>query len=196
MIDALLPKVRRNILALLFSRPDEELYQRQIVRATEGGKGAVERELRALTEAGIVLREKRGNLAYYRANPDCPIFPELRGLMLKTVGLADVIRDALAGVEGLILAFIFGSIAKGAADVKSDVDILIVGEASFADISAALLSAQNRLGREVTPTVYSPEEFNQKVAEGHHFLTRVLSEPKIMLIGTPDDLERMGRPTP
>ena len=194
MIEALLPRTRRAVLALLFARPDEAFYQREIVRATGGGKGSVERELGALAAAGVILREKRGNLVYYCANRDCPIYPELHGLMVKTAGIADVVREALSQVEGIRLAFIFGSMAKGTGDAKSDVDVLIVGEASFADISAALLPAQERLGREITPTAYSPEEFGQKVAEGHHFLTRVLSEPKIMLVGTSDDLERMGHP--
>jgi len=195
MIDALLPKVRRDVLALLFSRPDEAFYQREIVRATGGGKGAVERELRALAKAAIVLREKRGNLTYYRANRDCPIFPELQGLMLKTVGLADVLRESLAGVKGIHLAFIFGSMPKGTFDSRSDVDLLIVADASFADISGALRSAEDRLNREITPTVYSPEEFAQKLKAKHHFLTRIVEEPKIMLIGNEDDLGRMGRAT-
>jgi len=194
MIEALLPRTRRAVLALLFSRPDEAFYQRQIVRATEGGKGAVERELRSLTNAGILIREKRGNSVYYRANPGCPVFADLRQIVLKTTGLADIVREALNQVEGIDLAFIFGSMAKGTADAKSDVDVLIVGEASFADIAEALHTAQERVGREVTPTVYSPEEFRQKIEEGHHFLTRVLSEPKILLIGTTDDLDRVGRP--
>jgi len=192
MIDALLPRVRRDILALLFARPDGAFYQREIVRATEGGKGAVERELRSLVDAGILLREKSGNLAYYRANRDCPIYAELRGIMLKTAGLADVLREALARVDGIRFAFVFGSMAQGTGDAKSDVDVLIVGNASFADVSAALLPAQERLSREVTPTVYSPDEFRQRMAEKHHFLARVLSEPKIMLLGSPDDVERVG----
>jgi len=192
VIEALLPKVKRDILALLLSRPDEAFYQRQIVRATEGGKGAVERELRALTSAGILLREKRGNLAYYRANRECPIFPELQGLMLKTAGLADVVREALATVDGVELAFIFGSMGRGAGDARSDVDVLVVGDAPFADIVAALLPAQEHLGREINPTVYATEEYRRRVAEKHHFLSRVLHEPRIMLIGTLDDLDRVG----
>ncbi len=196
MIEALLPKVRREILGLLFSNPDQEFYQRQIVRATEGGKGAVERELHALTTAGIILRERRGNMAYYRANRECPIYPELHGLMIKTAGVADVIRAELSRVPSLKLAFIFGSMARGTADVRSDVDVLVVGEAPFADISAALLAAQERLGREVSPTVYTPSEFEQRLRAKHHFLARVLREPKIMLVGTNDDLRRVGAPAP
>lgn len=196
MIDALMPRVRRDILALLLSRPDEAFYQREVVRATQGGKGAVERELRKLCNAGIVLREKRGNLAYYRANQDCPIYPELQRLMVKTAGVADVVREALSQVRGIRLAFIFGSMAKGGGDARSDVDVLIVGDVSFADVSGALLPAQERLAREITPTVYAPDEFEERLKGKHRFLMRVLQEPKIMLVGVPDDLERMGEPAP
>jgi len=195
MIEALFPRTRRSILALLFGRPDEAFYQREIVRAIGAGKGAVERELRSLAEAGIAVREKRGNLAYYRANPECAIYAELRGLVLKTVGLADILRDSLAQVKGIHIAFVYGSMAAGTADARSDVDLLIVGSASFADISAALLRARERLGRDISPTVYSEEEFEEKLKGGHGFLMRVLEEPKIALIGNSDDLRGMGQST-
>jgi predicted nucleotidyltransferase len=117
-------------------------------------------------------------------------------MVLKTAGLADVLREALAGMEGIRLAFIFGSMAKGTFDERSDVDLLVVADASFANISGALRTAEVRLSREVTPTVYSPREFMEKLKAKHHFLMRVLEESKIMLIGNEDDLERMGRPTP
>ncbi|MCK4545994.1 MAG: nucleotidyltransferase domain-containing protein [Candidatus Eisenbacteria sp.] len=195
MIEALLPQTRRNILALLFARPDEAFYLREIVRITGAGKGAVERELRALSNAGIAVREKRGNLTYYSANPECPIYAELRGLILKTAGLADVLRDSLAQVKGIHIAFVFGSMAAGTADARSDVDLLIVADAPFADISAALLRARERLGRDISPTVYSVEEYEEKLRAGHSFFIRLLEEPKIALIGNPDDLGRVGRST-
>lgn len=194
--DALWPSVRRAVLALMLMNPDQEWHLREIVRRTGTALSATQRELLALTEAGILLRRVESRRSYYRANPDCPIFPDLRQIVLKTIGLADVVREALGQVEGILLALIFGSMAKGTADAKSDVDVFIIGEASFADVSAALLSAQEHLGREVTPTVYTSMEFEERLQGKHHFLTRVLSEPKIMLIGTPDDLERMGRPAP
>jgi len=187
MIDTLFPAVRRDVLALLLTRSDEAFYQREILRATGGGKGALQRELRALTEAGILLREARGNRTYYRANPDCPIYPELRGLMLKTAGLADIIRQALAGVVGIRLAFVYGSAAKGTLDAKSDVDVLVVTDVPVSDVSAALLPAQERLAREVAATVYSTQEFAEKREARDHFLGRVLAGPKIMLAGTCDD---------
>jgi predicted nucleotidyltransferase len=193
MIEVLFPKTRRSVLALLFTRPEEAFYLREVVRATGAGRGAVERELGSLAKAGIVVRETRGNLTYYRANRECPIYTELQGMMVKTAGLADVVRAALAGVKGIQLAFIFGSTAAGTADVRSDVDVLVVADAPFSKISAALHDAQDRLGREITPTVYSPTEFKEKLADKHHFLMRVLSEPKIVLVGDLDGLEQVGR---
>jgi predicted nucleotidyltransferase len=194
--DALWPSVRRAVLALMLMNSDQEWHLREIVRRTGTALSATQRELLALTEAGILLRRVESRRSYYRANPDCPIFPDLRQIMLKTVGLADVVREALKQVEGIRLAFIFGSMAKGTADAKSDVDVLIVGDGSFADVSAALLAAQERLGREITPTTYSPEEFSERLKAKHHFLMRVLKEPKIMLVGVSDDIERMGGITP
>ncbi len=189
MLSALLPEVRGRILALLVGRPDQSFYLREIVRETGHGRGAVARELRSLTEAGILLREKRANLVCFQANRSNPLFPELRSLMLKTIGLADVIREGLSTVAGVHLAFIYGSMASRAADARSDVDVFVVAEASFAEVSGALLSAQERLGREVVPTLYTPEEFAEARRAEHHFLLRVLREPKIMLVGALDEPE-------
>ncbi len=187
MIDALFPWVRRDILALLFTRPGEAFYLREIVRATRGGRGAVAREVHSLTEAGILRRDRRGNRTYYRADPDCPIYSELRRLILKTTGLADILRRALGAVKSIRLAFVYGSAAKGTLDAKSDVDILIVTDAPFGDVSGALLPAQEGLGRQISPTVYSTQEFAEKQEARNHFLSRVLDGPKIMLVGTLDE---------
>ena len=194
MAEALWPAVRRRVLGLLFLAPDKEWHLREIARRTHLSPSTVQREVRSLAEAGILGRRIESARAYYRANRKSPIFSELHHLMVKTAGLADVLREALAGVKPVQVAFVFGSLAKGSGDANSDVDVLIVTDASFADISAALLPAQERLGREINPTVYSPEEFADRLRKKHHFLMRVLQEPKIILIGTPDDLEQMGRP--
>ncbi len=192
LAEVLWPTARRSILALMLLDPTQERHLREIARRTSLSPATVHDELKLLADSGILVREDRANLTYYRANRECPIFPELQALMLKTAGLADVVREALAQVEGVDLAFIFGSMARGSGDARSDVDVLIVGDASFADISAALLPAQEHLGRQITPTVYSPQEFAERLKGRHHFLMRVLREPKIMLIGSSNDLERLG----
>lgn len=188
MIEAILPRVRRKILALLLVNPDRGYHLRAVVREVGCGRGSVARELHSLTSAGILSRESRGNLVIYRANRDCPIFKELHMLMVKTEGMADVLREALANVDGIRLAFVYGSMAAGTADSLSDVDVMVVGDVSFADVSGALLTAQDKLDRDVVPTVYGDDEFRERLEDGSGFLRRVLSEERIDLIGDIDDL--------
>lgn len=192
MIEALFPRVRRSVLSALFGQPDRQLHLREIVRMTHGGKGAVERELRALTSAGIILRMESGGRVLFSANRNCPIFNELHMLMIKTEGITDVIRRALEPVEGIALAFIFGSIAEGTEDSTSDVDILLVGNASYSDVASALQPVQKILGREISPMVYSMDEFRRRIAEGHHFLAGVLQKPRILLVGGDDGIKGVG----
>jgi predicted nucleotidyltransferase len=192
MIEVLFPRVRRSVLALLLGQPDRRFHLREIVRAVNGGKGAVERELRSLSAAGIISREELGGLVLFKADRSCPVFPELHMLMIKTLGVADVIRHALEPLEGISLAFIFGSIAQGTEDSRSDVDLLIVGSATYSDIASTLQLPQKTLGREISPMIYSDDEFRQRITEGHHFLAGVLQKPRIFLIGGDDDIRRMG----
>ena len=189
LASALLGSTRRSVLALLYGHPDESFHMRQIARLAAHGQGAVQRELQRLTAAGILVRSVRGRQAYYRANPDCPIFAELRGLVLKTAGLADVLRSALAVLSDRIrAAFVYGSLASGRFSARSDVDLLVVGDASFSEVSAALAPAQETLRREANLSLYPPAEFRERVRKGDHFLTTLLAEPKILLIGDQDDL--------
>jgi predicted nucleotidyltransferase len=191
---ALFGKTRRNVLALLYAHPDQAFYLREVMLRTGGGPGAVQRELKRLSEAGIILRSARGRQVYYQANRPCPIFTELHGLVIKTTGVADVLRNALARLaDGIEVAFVFGSLAKGTGTGASDVDVMVVGEAAFAEVSAVLGPAQEKLGRDVNPSVYPPEEFQRKLAHGHHFLTTVLREPKVYLIGDEHELARLAQ---
>src|SRR5262249_20957768 len=191
---ALFGKTRRAILALLYGHPDESYYLREVVRSASSGQGAVQRELQRLTEGGILRRVLRGRHVYYEANRQCPIFHELHGLVVKTVGVADVVREALGGLQNQIkIAFLFGSIARGEARPGSDVDLLVVGAPSFGDVVAALAPAQERLGRDLNPTVYPVAEFRRKMGEGHHFLRTVLQGPKVFLVGDEHELARLAQ---
>jgi len=172
------------VLSLLFCHSEKSFYFREIERIVGMGRGAVQRELENLVNAGLVLRRKQGNQVHYQANPHAPIFSELKSLMVKTAGVADVLREALTPLEARIrTAFIYGSFAKGAERADSDVDLLVIGDVSFSEIVDALASAQETIGREVNPSVYPLEEFVTKVSEGRHFVTSVVEEPKIFLIG-------------
>ena len=190
---ALFGQTRRAILALLFGHPDQSYYLRQLVRSAGLGLGAAQREVKRLSEAGIIRRTVNGNQVFYQANPDCPIYGELKGLMVKTSGVADVLRAALVPLAGQIrVAFIYGSVAKLAQKSGSDVDVMVVGEPTFGEVVSAVGNAQETLAREVNPTVYSPTEFRSKLKAGHHFLTAVIGSEKLFLIGDERELARLG----
>jgi predicted nucleotidyltransferase len=186
---ALFGKVRSAVLALLFSHADQSFYLREIARAIGTGHGAVQRELAQLLKAGLVTRYRRGREVFYQANRASPVFPELHGLIVKTVGVADVLREALAPLaERVRVAFIYGSFAKGEERAESDVDIMVVGDVDFGEVVSALRPAQDRIGREVNPSVFAPEEWRRRVAGGDHFITTIQREEKLFLIGDEQDL--------
>jgi predicted nucleotidyltransferase len=193
-IDWLFPQVRKRVLALLLTAPQRRWYLRQIAQQTGSALGTVRRELAGLTGAEIVIRAKDGNRTYYQANTDCPFFPELSGLLLKTAGLVDVLAGALTPLADKIeVAFVFGSLVGGKITNASDVDIMVAGKATFSEVVEALTATQNILGREVNPSVYPSEEFHQKIASGHHFLKTVLNKPKIFIIGDERGLNRLAQ---
>ena len=186
-------RTRRLVLAWLFGHPDERFYLRQMVRQSGAAQGAVQRELQLLVEAGILRRTVEGLHVYFQANRQSPIFPELNALLLKTAGIVDVVREALVPLaDRILVAFVFGSAARGELRSDSDVDVLVVGDVAFAAVANALAAAQGRLGRDVNPTVYPPAEFRNKVRARHHFLTAVLQEPRLFAVGGPDELARLG----
>jgi predicted nucleotidyltransferase len=193
LLSKLFGKTRRSILALLYSHPDESFYVRQILRTAGIAPGAAHRELKWLSETGIILRKVSGHQVYYQANSECPIFWELKNIVTKTVGVADIIRAQLAPIENRIdIALLFGSIVRGKESKDSDIDILIVGDLTFAEISERLGPVQKMLGRETNPTVFSSDEFQDKLKKGHHFLNSVLKSDIIYLIGDEIELKRMA----
>ncbi|MGA2270963.1 MAG: nucleotidyltransferase domain-containing protein [Bryobacteraceae bacterium] len=186
---------KQAVLRLLLGHADERFYQRQIIRIIGLGSGAVQRELEQLTRAGILVRTVEGRQTYYQANRECPVFDELHGLIRKTFGVAQVLRDGLATLAGKIqFAFIYGSLATGDETAASDVDVMVVGERiSLQDVVSALTEAQRELRREVNPSVYRSEEFCRKLAGGHHFLSSVVAGPKVFLIGDEGELARVAQ---
>jgi predicted nucleotidyltransferase len=184
---------RRRVLGWLLGHADEAYYLRQIARLTGAGLGAVQRELEQLTATGLLRRTVQGRQVYFRVNREAPVFPELQSLFAKTAGLADVLREALAPLGGQVrVAFVFGSAARGELRASSDIDLLVVGEAPFSVVVEALAPAQERLGRDVNPTVYPAEELFSKLQGRHHFLTALLREPRVFIIGGDDELVGLG----
>jgi predicted nucleotidyltransferase len=188
--DALFPKVRQRVLAVLFGMPDRSFYANEVIGLAQSGTGAVQRELAALSGAGLITARKQGNQRHYQANSSAPVFAELRGLVLKTMGLADVLRAALAPVAAQIdAAFVYGSVAKLQDTVHSDVDVLIISTSlGYADVFGALEAATQQLGRKLNPTLYKPADLAKRIAQDTAFVTRVLQQPKIWLIGNEETL--------
>lgn len=193
LADALWPAARRAILGLMLADASREWHLREIARRAGLSPATVHEEVTSLVAAGILARRTEARRAYYRANTACPIYSELRSIALKTVGLVDVLRQALAGMSGVEVAFVYGSLAKGEENARSDVDLMIVGDVSMRDLVTPLHKAEQTLAREVNVTLYPMAEFREKLASGHGFLSTVLAEPKLFVVGDADVLERVAR---
>lgn len=194
-VTLLFGKGRRELLALLFSRPGESFYLRELARLTGASAGTAQRELRSLEAVGLITSHRRGSQRFFQSNENSPIFAALQQLLEQTMGAADLLRSALAPfADRLRLACIYGSLAKGSIGPSSDVDVLVVGTVEFSEITDAFESVEKRLKRPINSTVYSPEEFDLRLKEGRHFLVSVLGDELIPLIGeVSSDARRLAR---
>ena len=187
LADALFTTTQQRVLGALYGQPQRSFTVSELIASTGAGSGAVQRELAKLVASGLLTLQPVGNQKRYQANPATPIHAELVGIMQKTVGLADILRDALDPLASRIKqAFVFGSLARGEAGPRSDVDLMVVGDASFAEVVEAVYPLHDRLGREVNPVVLTTKEFHAR-AKDPGFIARVVSGPRIMLIGAADD---------
>ena len=190
LADALFSTVQQRVLAYLFGQPERSFFATELIKLAGGGSGAVQRELARLAESGLVTVTRVGTQKHYQANPKSPIFAELCGIAQKTVGLAEPLREALAPlVERVTVAFVFGSVAKRSDHAASDIDVLVLSDSvDYADVFAALQSAEAKLGRTVNPTVFTPANWRKKRKEGNAFVVKVAAQPKVFLIGTEENL--------
>jgi len=187
-------KLRAEVLGWLFLHPDERYFVRQLKGLLDEDSTNISRELARLEKMDILTCQTEGRQKYYQVNHKCPVFSELEGLVRKTAGLADMLRDILKPLSKKIkIAFIYGSLAKGSAKSQSDVDLMVIGSCAFAEVVEVLMPVQDRLGREVNPSVYPVEEFQKKVAVEHHFIKTVLSGHKIFLIGDEGELTKLAQ---
>jgi predicted nucleotidyltransferase len=192
--DALFTKTQQRVLGLLFGQPDRSFYANEIIAIAASGSGAVQRELARLEAAALVTVTRIGNQKHYQANSAAPIFGELRSLVLKTFGMTDVLRSALAPFLPLIdVAFVYGSIAKDTEHAASDIDLMVVGEIpSNGALLDALAPAGVQLGRAINPTLYTRDEFLQRIHDGKVFVRRVLEQPKIFVKGSEYDIAKLS----
>ena len=191
--EVLFGQTRGDILALLYSRPDESFYVRQLARQLSTSVGAVQRELATLSRVGLISRSRLGSQVFYQANRDSPVFAEMRELLAKTVGIFHALRAALEPLaKQIAVAFVYGSIARREEKAGSDVDLMIVGKVSLDEVLEQLSNEKASLGRSVNPTVYSVPEYKSKVASENHFLNAVIRGQKVFLFGDEDELRKMG----
>lgn len=193
MSPSLFGQTRGALLALLYGHADQSFYVRQLVREIGAGHGAIQRELKQLVKLGLLQRRAQGNQVLYQANPESPIFPEIRSLIAKTAGVHDAIHSALEGLlAGIRVAFIYGSVARQTERANSDIDLMVLGNVAFSEVVAALSPAQTLLNREINPTVFSVSEFGSKLKSGNHFLRAVMAAKKIVVVGTEHELAKLA----
>jgi len=200
LAEILSSETRAAIFRLLFGVITEELHLREIQRRSGMKIRSIQVELARLANLGLITPRRSGNRLYYRANVTHPLFPEIRGLVRKTVGLVDVLRDALSGLP-IRLAFVFGSIAAGEETARSDIDVLIIGPTTLRQVVTRLADIPEVTGREVNPIVFSESEFVARLQRQEHFVTRVLGARHLFILGNEDDLrelaqERLAEETP
>jgi len=183
--------VRAEIFRLLLGIRTEELHVRELQRQSGFSLTAVRQELKLLQRLGLVVPRVSGNRTYFRGNQRHPLYPEIHRLVLKTCGLTDLLQDAL-GQDLIRLAFVFGSIAGETESSESDVDLLVLGSITLRQLVSRLAGLSANIGRELNPTVMSESEFAERCRNGDHFVSTVLSAPKLFVIGNMDELEAMA----
>jgi predicted nucleotidyltransferase len=185
-------KVRAEVFRLLFGLNDDALHMRDIERKSGFAIGTIQTEMKKLNRLDLVLKRRDGNRLYYSANRQHPIFPEIKALVIKTVGLLDVLKVALVDEKGIRVAFVFGSLADSAEKAGSDIDLMVVGNLGLRSLTRLLQGIAEKLGREINPYVLTLKEFKRRKNENEHFLTRVLKDSKLFIIGDENDLKTMG----
>jgi predicted nucleotidyltransferase len=193
--EALFPKVRRKVLALFMLNPNKRFYFRETVRLLGDAPGSLQRELKSLTDAGILTMEPIGIQKFYQANRESPIFEELRKIAEKTFGLVDVFRDVLRAHVGdqIDIAWIYGSIARSNDTSSSDIDLLIIGSLPFRELVSILKPVEETMRRPINPTLYSADEFRAKLLKKNNFVLNVMKSKKLFILGNEDDLARLAQ---
>jgi predicted nucleotidyltransferase len=190
LADALLTKTQQRVLGALFGQPGRSFYASELIRDTGTGSGAAQRELAKLEASGLIVARRIGHQKHYQANVASPLYSEVRNIVLKTVGLAEPLRDALKPVSSAIrAAFVYGSVAKATDQSGSDIDLMIISDSlTYGEVFGALERVTRALGRTINPTVYTAVEFSRRARKDNAFVTRVIEQPKFWVIGSDNDL--------
>jgi predicted nucleotidyltransferase len=189
LLELFTSKLRVEILALFFSRSEEAFYLGEIVKLTGEDRGNISRELRNLESIGLLVSRIEGNLKYYSLNRKYLLYDELRSIIQKTRGATGTLRETLSRAKNIDYAFIYGSIASGTETVRSDIDLMVIGEISLESLLRLMKGPEKTLGREINPSLYSLKEYKRRMKRKDPFIVRVMDEPRIMLIGDDDGLQ-------
>ena len=196
-IELMFGAYRRKLLATLLLRPGERYHVRELGRMTGMSAGSIHRELKVMAESGLLIREHVGNQVLYHANQDCPIYQELAAIFRKTIGLADLLHDALEDLADKIeLAFVFGSMATGRQKSNSDIDVLVLGDVALAEVVVALSPLRQTLGREINPVAMTTDNFLAQLDQHERFAMRVLMEPKVFVTGDEHEFAELVKDRP
>ncbi len=192
ILETLLPKARAEIVRLLFSDASKELHQRELARLSGLAIRTLQNEVAKLEGVDLLISRRDGNRLYFRANTEHPIYPELHGIAIKTSGLKERLSDALRGLDGVLVAFIFGSIASGEENAGSDIDLMVIGKVGLRDLAPRLRSLAEELGREINPHTFSKSRFRERSRHGDAFVGNVLEAPKIFIEGGVDEFTALA----
>ncbi len=191
--DALFTKTQQRVLGLLYGQPQRSFYTNEILRLSGMGVATVKRELDSLLTAGVLQMTKVGNQHHYQANPECVVYAELIGIVKKTVGLVGVIREVLLPLsDGIDCAFVFGSMASGKENAASDIDLMIIGDLSYADAVSALYPVQQILGREINPKIFSRQGWHHALKSNDVFAREIIEKPRMDVVGGMDGIGKIG----
>ena len=193
LANALFTRTQQRVLGLLYGHPGRSFYTREIIRSTGMGVATIKRELDRMTAAGILTLRRQGNQLHYQANPDCPLFQELRSITRKSFGIADVLKSVLEPLADRIMrAFVYGSIASGKDSATSDIDLMLIGDVGLTEAVTALYPAQSVLSREINPRVYSPAEWQDMLRQNDAFATEVLAKPRLDVLVKWNESKKSG----
>jgi len=188
--DALFSKTQQRVLSLLYGKPDKRYFTNEIVRAADMGRGTVTRELDRLTNASILISYKEGNQRYFQANMENPIFDELVNIVRKTFGVVDIIKTSLMPIfSNIDYSFIYGSVAKNTATKNSDIDLMLIGhQLEYSEIMGLLILVEEKINRRINPTIYTVDDFKEKLLSKNSFISRVMEQEKLIIKGKMEEL--------
>jgi predicted nucleotidyltransferase len=191
LAELLSSKIRAEIFRIFLGVRDDELHMREIERRSGFTTGTVQQELKKLNRLELIKKRRDGNRLYYQANKEHPLYSDIRNIVLKTIGLVDIIQDKLKETRDIKIAFVFGSIARHDEKAQSDVDVMIIGKIGLRKVTALLSGISEKIGREINPHVMTVDEYRRRASQGEHFISTILQEPRIFIVGNENELKEM-----